>query len=210
MHLSFIFGFHLLPTSTLSVTKPQAAPPSQVVSDAAVFPGPPLQRDCGFDPFRPSAEGLTEQRPGAGRTQEHLRDCAAADAQRLQPGASPAQKKFTRYCSSSISGIMENHNTHLAPGFTPNDLVPAPVNVAVLWGLLGPGGLTASTKCPSSSGTASSRVAREPPRPHSAPGDSPFPPEHCQVSSCGVSDSVLPLFTVLMEFKPSPFSFLPF
>ena len=30
---------------------------------------------------------------------------------------------------------MENHNTHLAPGFTPNDLAPAPVNVAVLWGL---------------------------------------------------------------------------
>ena len=34
---------------------------------------------------------------------------------------------------------MENHNTHLAPGFTLNDLVTAPANVAVLWGLLGPG-----------------------------------------------------------------------
>ncbi|VFV44208.1 Hypothetical predicted protein [Lynx pardinus] len=59
---------------------------------------------------------------------------------RLQPGASPSQKKFTRQCSSSVSGIMENHNTHLAPGFTLNDLVLAPVNVAVFWGLLGPGG----------------------------------------------------------------------
>uniref|UniRef100_A0ABI7ZSC5 Parkin coregulated n=1 Tax=Felis catus TaxID=9685 RepID=A0ABI7ZSC5_FELCA len=38
-----------------------------------------------------------------------------------------------------------------------------------------------STKCPSSSGTASPRVARAPPGPHSAPGDSPFPPEHRQV-----------------------------
>ena len=35
---------------------------------------------------------------------------------------------------------MENHNTHLVPGFTLNDLVPAPVNVAIFWGLLGPGG----------------------------------------------------------------------
>ena len=104
---------------------------------------------------------------------------------------------------------MENHNTYLAPGFTLNDLVPAPVNVAVLWGVLGPGCLTASTKCPSSSGTTSPLVAGEPPGPHSAPGDSPFPPEHHQVSSCGVADSAtLPLFMVLMEFEPSPLSFL--
>ena len=48
-------------------------------------------------------------------------------------------KKFTRQCNSSISGIMENHNTQLAPSFTLNDLVPAPANAAVLWGLLGPG-----------------------------------------------------------------------
>ena len=68
---------------------------------------------------------------------------------------------------------------------------------------------TVSTKCPSSSGTAFPRVAREPPGLHSAPGDSPFPPEHRQVSSCGVADFELPLFTVLMELKPSPFSFLP-
>ena len=67
-----------------------------------------------------------------------------------------------------------------------------------------------STKCPSSSGTAFPPVAREPPGPHSAPGDSPFPPEHRQVGRCGVAAFALPLFTVLMEFKPSPFSFLPF
>ena len=39
---------------------------------------------------------------------------------------------------------------------------------------------TVSTKCPSSSGTAFPQVAREPPRPHSVSGDSPFPPEHYQ------------------------------
>ena len=65
---------------------------------------------------------------------------------------------------------------------------------------------TVSTKCPSSSGTSFPRVDREPPGPHSVPGDSPFPPEHHQVWSCGVAAFALPLFTVLMEFKPSPFS----
>ncbi|VFV26406.1 Hypothetical predicted protein [Lynx pardinus] len=44
-----------------------------------------------------------------------------------------APEKFVRQCSSSISGIMENHNTHPAPGFTLKDLVPAPANVAVFW-----------------------------------------------------------------------------
>ena len=68
------------------------------------------------------------------------------------------------------------------------------------------GASTVSTKCPSSSGTTFPRVAQEPPGPHSIPGDSPFPPEHHQVSSCGVAAFALPLFTVLMEFKPSPFS----
>ena len=53
------------------------------ISDVAVFPGPPLLRDCGFDPFCPSAKGVTKKCPGASRTQEHLQDCAAADAQRL-------------------------------------------------------------------------------------------------------------------------------
>ena len=134
----------------------QAAPPSQVLSQMRLpSPAPPLLTDCSFDPLGPSADSLTKQWPGAGHTQECLQDRAAANAQRLWPGASPPPKKFTRQCSSSTSGIMENHNRHLAPGFTLNDLVPAPANVAILWGLLGPGGLTASAKCPSSSGTAS-------------------------------------------------------
>ena len=68
---------------------------------------------------------------------------------------------------------------------------------------------TVSTKCPFSSGTAFPHVAQEPPGHHSVPGDSPFPPEHRQVSSCGVADFVLPLFTDLIEFKQFPFSFLP-
>ena len=121
----------------------------------------------------------------------------------------PPQKKFTRQCSSSVSGIMENHNTHLALAFTLNDLAPAPAMwppSGIFWDQVAS---TVSTKCPSSSGTTFPCVVREPPGLHSIPGDSPFPLEHRQVSSCGVAAFALPLFTVLMEFKPSPFSFLP-
>ena len=90
-------------------------------------------------------EGLTkqwlnEQWPNVSCTQERLLDPAAAGAPRLKPDASPPQKQYARQCSSSVSGIMENHNTHLSPGFTLNNLVPAPVKVAVFRGLLGPGG----------------------------------------------------------------------
>ena len=82
---------------------------------------------------------MAEQWPNVSCTQECLLDPAAPCAPRLQPGASPSQKKIVRQSSISVSGIMENHNTHLAPGFTLNDLVPAPANAAILWGLLGPG-----------------------------------------------------------------------
>ena len=93
----------------------------------------------------PLREGLTEQWPNeqwlnVGCTQERLLDPAASSALRLWPGASPPQEKFARQCNSSVSGIMENHNTHLAPAFNLNDLVPAPANVVIFWGLLGPGG----------------------------------------------------------------------
>ena len=95
------------------------------------------------------------------QSQEHSQDYAAADAQKLQLDASPPRKKFTQLCSSSISGFMEYHNTHLAPGFTLNVLVPAPENVVVSgvhWDLCLLGDCTASTKCPSSSRTTSPHV----------------------------------------------------
>ena len=66
----------------------------------------------------PLGESLVEQWPVPTRPQECLGDRAAADAQRLLLDASPFQKKFTQWCSSSVSRIMVNHNTHLAPGFT--------------------------------------------------------------------------------------------
>ena len=85
------------PTSTLFLTKPEAAPPSRVLSKMRLPSlAPPLLRDCGLDPLHPSAEGLTEQWLGVSCTQEHSWDRAAANAQSLQPGASPPQKKFSR------------------------------------------------------------------------------------------------------------------
>ena len=108
------------------------------ISDAAVFPNPSLLRDCGFDLLRHSGGGSHQEMAGCWPHQGTLWDRAAANAQRLQLGASLPQKKFTQSCSSSsVSGIMENHNTHLAPGFTPSDLVPALENVVVLPGPLG-------------------------------------------------------------------------
>ena len=158
----------------------------------------------------PLREGLTEQWLNVGCTQQCLLDPAAVGTLRLQPGASPPPKKIARQCSLSVSWTMENCNTHLTPGFTLNDLAPAPVNVAILWGLRGPGGFNSLHQVSLQQWNRFSRVAPEPPGPHSVPGDSPFPPEHHQVLSRGVAAFALPLFTVLMEFKPSPFSFLPF
>ena len=99
---------------------------------------------------------------------------------------------------------MVNYNTHLAPGFTLNVLVPTPANVVVLQGLLGPllwGGCTASIKCP--------LLPKWPKTSLSAPGDSPFPPEQ-GVKWWNFRLGAPPVYRVLMEFKPFPFSFLPF
>ena len=112
---------------TLHDQAPGSTSLPSLVSDVAVFPGTLLLKDCGFDLFHPSAGGLTkqwpnEQWPNISCTQVHLLDPVVDGAPRLRPGASPSQKMFVRQCSSNISGIMENHNTHLAPGFTLNNL----------------------------------------------------------------------------------------
>ena len=62
------------------------------VSDAAVSPGPLLLRDCGFYPFCPSPEGLTEHWLGAGGTQEHLWDRVAVNA-KSAAGCQPTPEK---------------------------------------------------------------------------------------------------------------------
>ena len=152
----------------------------------AVFPDPLFLRDCGSDLFCSSAgrshRALAGCRPRPGTFARR----AAANARRLLLGTSLPQKKFTRLCSSSISGIMANHNTHLAPGFTPSDLVPAPVNVAVLSGTLGPLPLGESHslyQVSSQQGNWLSPCGPKTSRLHLATGDSSFSPEHHQVLS---------------------------
>ena len=105
MHLSFVFGFHPLPAFTLSVTKPQAAPPSWVLPQMRLFfPTPYFWGTAALTRSAPLRVRLTET--WGLHPREHLWDHAAVDTQRLWLGASPPQKKFTRLCSSSISGIM--------------------------------------------------------------------------------------------------------
>ena len=133
------------------------------ISDETVFPDPSLPRDRGSNALHPSAGGSHRAPAGCHRPQERWRDCAA-DAQRLRLGWVPAapekvpmigwQQRFRYYGKSQCTS-----------GFTPSDLVPAPANAIVLRGPLGPGGCTASTKCPPSRGTASPRVARRAPDP---------------------------------------------
>ncbi|VFV40837.1 Hypothetical predicted protein, partial [Lynx pardinus] len=145
-HRSSVFSSRPLPTLPPSVTRPQAVPVSQVLSQMRLFsPAPYCRRTAALTRSAPLREGLTEQWPNeewpnVGCTQECLLDPAVAGAPRLWPGASPPPPKITRQCSLSVSGTMENRNTHLAPGFTFNNLAPAPAIVAAFRRLLGPGG----------------------------------------------------------------------
>ena len=86
-HPSSVFSFHLRPASSLSVTKPQAVPLSQVLSQMRLFSlSPYFQRTVALTRSTPLWEGLTEQWPNEqwlniGCTQEHLLDPAAAGVQ---------------------------------------------------------------------------------------------------------------------------------
>ena len=200
-----------LPSASRFYTVCDQAPGStshlSFISDAAVFPDLLLLRDRGSDLLRLLREGLSEQWPGAGRVQERSQTCCCRCGD-CGPGASASQRKFAPSCGRSVSGTMANHNTHVAPGFTPNDPVLAPVNVVVLPGP--PGSCLWGTPQPLPdvlpAGEPTLPCGPKNPGLRSAPGDSSFSPEHLQVSSCGVSDSAFPLFIVLMEFKPSAFS----
>ena len=107
-------------------------------------------------------------------------------------------QNIVRQCSLSVSGTMENCNTHLAPGFPLNNLAPTPANMAAFQGLLGPGGFNSFYQMFFQQWNCFPCVAREPPGPHSVPGNSPFPPEHRQVSRCGVGRQVSSLCAPLV------------
>ena len=127
---------------------------------------------------------------------------------------SPPQKKFMRSCSNSVSCIMLNHNIHLVPGFSINVLVPAPANVVVLQGPLGPlpGGWPHSLyQMSSHQGNCLSLCGPKAPwTSFSAPGDLLFHQSTSKYSSAEFQTLCSPGYRALMEFKPSPFFFLPF
>ena len=77
----------------------------------------------------PLWKGLTKQWPGAGCTQEHLQDCAAAaaDAQRLQLGAEKVHMIVWQQCFKDYGKSQHTSGTRLHP-LQP---VPASVNVVV-------------------------------------------------------------------------------
>ena len=124
---SSAFSSRPLPASLLSLTTPQAVPLSQALSQMRLFsPAPYLRRSVALTRSGLLQEGLTEQWsneqwPNIGCTQVRPLDPLLPVPQDC--GQVPAHpRKCLRDSSSSVSGIMENHSTHLAPGFTLNDL----------------------------------------------------------------------------------------
>ena len=101
-HPSSVFSFSPLPAFSLSMTRPQGVPLSQVLSQLCLSsPAPYLRRTAALTRSAPLQEGLTEQWPNeqwpnVGCTQERLLVPAATGALRLRPGAIPPQKKFMR------------------------------------------------------------------------------------------------------------------
>ena len=159
----------------------------------------------------PLWEGLTKQWLGAGRTQERSQDCAAADAQRLRPGASPPLHNCVAAVFQGLWKVTTDVWHQASPLMTLFQHQQMWWFSGVCWDWVAteplPNAFPAvELLLPCNSPESPGRFARGSPRPHSAPGDLPFPPEHRQVSSCRVSDSVIPVYKVLMEFKPSPFS----
>ena len=97
-HRSSVFSSHPLPTFPLSMTRPQAVPLSQVLSQIWLFsPARYFRRTAALTHSTPLREGLTEQWPNeqwsnVGCTQECPLDPAVAGAPKLWPGTSPPPK----------------------------------------------------------------------------------------------------------------------
>ena len=137
--------------------------------------------------------------------------CCCRFPSRLQPGARPPPKKIVRQYSLSVSGSMENRNTS---GTRLHLQQPCPN----------------TSECGCLPGSAGTRWLQQalpnvlpaveplfPVWPKNLPDPTLFLGIHLSHpgtsryrAACGLAEFVLPLFTVLIEFKPSPFSFLPF
>ena len=117
---SFVSSFlhcHFYTVRDQAVRLPGVTSLLSFISFAAVLSNPSLWRDRGSDMLISSAGGSPRAmawcRPHPGM----LAGLCCCRSQRLRLGASPPQRRFTWLCSGSVGGIMQNHNTHPAPGF---------------------------------------------------------------------------------------------
>ena len=147
------------------------------VSDAAGFPCPLFREDCSFEPFCPSVGGSHQ---AMAKCRLHPGTLAGPCCSRCPETAArcqPAPEKVCESVAAEPQGLWKitTHIWHWAlPSMTLFQHQQMWPFSGLCWDQVA---LTVSTKCPSSSGTAFPRGAREPPRPHSVPEDSPFPPE---------------------------------
>ena len=110
-HPSSVFSSRPLPAFSLSVTRPQVVPLSQVLSQMRLFsPAPHFRRTVAWTQSAPLQEGLTqqwlnEQWPNIGCTQVRPLDPAAAGAPRLRPGITRPTKSSRHSVAAAFQGL---------------------------------------------------------------------------------------------------------
>ena len=158
------------------------------------FPDPLLLRDCG--PIRPSARGPPRTLTGCLTAGDTVllptpRDCSRAAARPRESSrdrvAAEPQGVWTItthiWCEASAATTLFQHQRMWL-------FSQVHWSLCLLWGE----GAHSLYQVSSQQANRLSPCGPKTPGLHSAPGDPPFPPEHRQVRSCDVSDSVLPLF----------------
>ena len=113
MHRSSVFSFCPLPPFSLSVTKPQVVPVSWVLFQMWLFSlAPYFWRTVALTHFSPLWEGLTEQWPNVGCTQEHLLDPAAAGALHCSQVPAHPRKSSRDSVAAAFQGL-QKITTHI-------------------------------------------------------------------------------------------------
>ena len=135
------------------------------ISDMTVFPDSSLLRNCGSDPFCPSAGGSHRAVAGSnGRvpaTPRHVWGTMLLWIPRACGWAPAHPRKSARdRVAAAFQGLWKSQHTS---GFTPQRSSSSTSECGCSPGSSGTGGHTASTECPPSRGTASPHVARRPP-----------------------------------------------
>ncbi|VFV31667.1 Hypothetical predicted protein [Lynx pardinus] len=173
-HPSSVFSFRPLPASSLSVTEPQAAPLSRVLSQMRLFSPPLTSEELRLDPLRPSAgrsqRATAECRPHPG-TPVDPRDCG-----RCQPAPEKVRQAVYQWHLGDDGKSQRTPGTRLPPQRP----------------------CSGTSECGRFAGSAGTRWPQQS-LPNALPAVAPlfsvrpFPPEHRQVGSCRVAAFALPL-----------------